>query len=137
MNQLNKEQFARAVAGWQFFHLAQLLLKLYHPASAFLRRPSRGTDLIAFNKQLEQDVAHLARTIYNISYSTRDVGCLFNASAMLGFVGTYLDQERDQERLIEFMRGLTRETKWPTQTDQERLYTAWRDKRERGGQQQR
>lgn len=64
--------------------------------------------------------------ICDIAYSSNDIGCLFNASAILGFVGSYFRRERDQSQLIDFMIKITRETNWPTQTDQERLLGIWR-----------
>lgn len=53
------------------------------------------------------------------------MGCLFNASAMLGFVGSYFRDPEDQDRLIGFMRGFSAETNWPTYADQRRLLDVW------------
>lgn len=48
---------------------------------------------------------------------------------MLGFVGGYLRDENDQERLVAFLQQLSRETNWPTHTDQERLRRIWSSRR--------
>jgi hypothetical protein len=55
------------------------------------------------------------------------MGCLFNASAILGFVGSYFRDSGDQDRLIGFMRNFAAETNWPTYADQRRLLDIWQN----------
>ncbi|OIW34617.1 hypothetical protein CONLIGDRAFT_675586 [Coniochaeta ligniaria NRRL 30616] len=104
---------------WQFYHLARILLQLYHA-----ERP-RDMDVFAFNQHIESEITAHARTICRIAYSSSHVGCLYNASAMLGFIGSYFRDSGDQDRLISFMRNFSAETNWPTSADQARLLDLW------------
>lgn len=106
------------VVAWQFYHLARILIRLHSD------RP-RYMCVLTFMTRLDAEVSEHARSICKIAYSSSDIGCSFNASAILGFVGGYFRDQRDREQLIAFLQQLTRETNWPTHTDQDRLREIW------------
>lgn len=94
-------------------------MKLYNS------KRSRGMDIFAFHAQVEADVVQHVRAICNIAYSTEDIGCRFNATAILGFAGTYLRDRADQQRLLDFLTSFASQTGWPTTLDQQRLLLEW------------
>lgn len=63
-----------------------------------------------------------------ISYSNSDVGCQFNGSAIMGFVGSYFRDPDEQKQLIEFMDTFSKETNWPADTDRRRLLADWKSR---------
>lgn len=94
-------------------------MKLYNS------KPPRGMDIIAFHAQAEAGIVQHVEAICNIAYSTEDVGCRFNATAILGFAGTYIRDRAHQQRLLDFLTSFASQTGWPTTLDQERLLLAW------------
>lgn len=79
-------------------------MKLYNS-----QRP-RGMDILAFHAQTEAGIVQHVASICNIAYSTEDVGCRFNATAILGFAGTYLRDQADQQRLLDFLTSFASQT---------------------------
>lgn len=94
-------------------------MKLYNS-----KRP-REMDIMAFHAQVEAGIVQHLEAIFNIAYGTEDVGCRFNATAILGFAGTYLRDRADQQRLLDFLTAFSSQTGWPTTLDQQRLLLAW------------
>jgi len=56
------------------------------------------------------EVLEHAKAICNITHSNSDLGYFFNASVMLGFVGSYFCDSEDRDRQIEFMGRFSKGT---------------------------
>ncbi|OAG38744.1 hypothetical protein AYO21_07097 [Fonsecaea monophora] len=108
--------------GWQYYHLAKILLALYNPS---LQRPGAGLKYQRAHLEMERDVLEHARLACGIASSNDFVTTRFTLCAILLTCGGWFRSPPEQEAIIDLLSATGKESGWPTESVIEALKESW------------